>query len=232
MQNRTWSNARRRLWSGILAVGVILAVAKPANADAYSTYLVDLWADKLNTFFGAYTPDSEKEHIANDYEKYTSEQASISIPFIGQPAIYAVAGTPQSPQFPAVFALQGQLLSVDFGFIDPATGLATTGPLVASVEYEVNVDPLSPTDYVPIGTSFDAASDFSISYLFSTDFEPTIQAIPFDASGNPIIMPGVDGENVARGVVTAVVTPEPSAVWLLAVVIAITLPKARSRKAR
>jgi hypothetical protein len=169
----------------------------------------------VNTWLGAWSAQHEAEETATSYADYKKEQASLNIRIIGQPAIYAVAGIPQTPGYPSVFAQPGQLLSVDFGFLDPATGLPTTGPSVASVAYEVDTDPLSATNFVPIGTSFDAGSNFSISYLISTTFEPGIQAIPYDANGDPIVITGLGGDNVAQGKVVALFIPEPSTFALL-----------------
>jgi hypothetical protein len=141
-----------------------------------------------------------------------------SINVIGQPCVYEVAGSPQTPGYPDVLALQNQTVLIDFGFVNPATGLSTAGPVVGSVEYLVNVDPSSPTDLVSIGTSYDASSDFSISYFASSSAEPAIEAVPYDANGDPIVITGVDGYNVAPGFVTVLYdVPEPSTMVLVGI---------------
>jgi hypothetical protein len=186
-----------------------------ANAVDYVSYLGDKATIRLNTYLGAWSYPYEDEQIENAYKLYLQSQASANVPIIGQPAIYAIAGVPQSPGFPDVIAGPGELLSVDFGFIDPTTSLAASGPTIGSVEYLVSTDPNNPTSYTPIGTSTDASSNFSIPYLDSTAFEPDIEAIPFDANGNAIVIPGVDGYNAAIGSVTALAAPEPSTTRLL-----------------
>ena len=185
-----------------------------ANAVDYASYLLDKANIRLNTFFGAWSTGFEDEQIEAAYQKYLATQASANVPIIGQPAIYAIGGVPQSPGFPDVITGPGNLLSVDFGFIDPTTSLAASGPTIGSVEYLVSTDPNNPLTYTPIGTSTDASSNFSISYLDSTAFEPDIEAIPFDANGNLIVIPGFDGYNAAIGSVTALAAPEPSTTWL------------------
>jgi hypothetical protein len=209
-----------------LAAALSCAVAKPAKAESYGAYLIDYWGIRADTFLGAVTAGTEDELIKALKEKYASEAVAANVPFIGQPAIYAVNGVPQVPGFPDVFAEPGDLLSISFGFVDPATELAVTGPAVAMVEYFVNIDPTSATDFIPIGTSSDAGSDFSITYLYDSAFEPEIEAIPFDANGNPIVITGVDGDNDAQGIVGAVDVPEPSAVFLLGTMIVLAFAKA------
>ncbi len=186
-----------------------------ANTIDYLSYLMDKATIRTNTYLGAWSYSFEDDEIEAAYQKYLATQASANVPVIGQPAIYAIAGVPQSPGFPDVFAGPGNLLSVDFGFIDPTTSFAASGPTIGSVEYLVSTDPNNPTAYTPIGTSTDASSNFSISYLDNTAFEPDIEAIPFDANGNAIVIPGVDGFNAAIGSVTALAAPEPSTTWLI-----------------
>jgi len=185
-----------------------------ASAVSYASYLLDKATIRANSYLGAWSWEFEDEQIRAAYEKYLETASANNIPIIGQPAIYAIAGVPQSPGFPDVIAGPGNLLSVDFGFIDPTTSLAASGPTIGSVEYLVSTDPTNPFSYTPIGTSTDASSNFSISYLDSTAFEPDIEAIPFDANGNAIVIPGVDGYNAAIGSVTALAAPEPSTTWL------------------
>ena len=185
-----------------------------ANAVDYASYLLDKASIRANTYLGAWSYSFEDEQIDAAYKKYQATQASANIPIIGQPAIYAIGGVPQSPGFPDVIAGPGNLLSVDFGFIDPTTSLAASGPTIGFVEYLVSTDPNNPTSYTPIAISTDASSNFSISYLDSTVYEPDIEAIPFDANGNAIVIPGVDGFNAAIGSVTALAAPEPSTTWL------------------
>jgi hypothetical protein len=197
--------------------GLLLLAAAPiasANTIDYLSYLLDKATIRTNTYLGAWSYSFEDEQIEAAYKKYQATQASANIPLIGQPAIYAIAGVPQSPGFPDVIAGPGSLLSIDFGFVDPATGLAASGPAIGSVEYLVSTDPNNPLSYTPIGTSTDAASNFSFSYLDNSAYEPDIEAIPFDLSGHPIVLTGVDGYNAAIGSVTALsAAPEPSA-WL------------------
>ena len=200
-----------------LVVTSLFATTTPSYAISYWDYWTNAATERANTLLGAYSWSDETRNINNYYWAYKNEQKVASVGAIGQPAIYEIAGIAQTPGYPTVLALQGQTISIDFGFVDPATGLYTAGPPVGSVEYLVNVDPTSPTDLVPISTSYDASSGFSTSYVVSSSAEPAIEAVPYDANGNPIVIPGVDGDNVAQGFVTALYVPEPSAIVLLGI---------------
>jgi PEP-CTERM motif len=105
-------------------------------------------------------------------------------------------------------------VTLSYLFVDTANGLPVAGPAVASVMYEANYNPYNPTDWVTLGTSTDAATNFSLSFTVQP-YEPEIQAIPYDSSGNPIVISGVDGDNVALGLVTLLnPVPEPSTLVL------------------
>ena len=98
--------------------------------------------------------------------------------------------------------------------VDPATDLPTTGPPIASVEYLVNLDPDNDIFSI-LGASMDASSHFSLSFTV-VPFEPFIKSIPFDSSGNAIVITGVDGQNVAVGVAVVLEpVPEPSTIALV-----------------
>ncbi len=201
---RTW--LRRALAAGALMVGW----AGQGRADTYAQYLANKTEDRAisESIIRRHPEDraaqqrGEDEAINRNWEFYLFQQKLI--PAVGQPSYKA--------SYPTAAYDDGDTGTLMFHFISPATGLPTDGPAIASVLYEVNEDPETP-GYTTLGISTDAATDFSFSYTVA-GFEPDIQAIPFDASGAPIFLPGFDGSNVAVGSVT-IIAPEPSALLLL-----------------
>jgi hypothetical protein len=104
---------------------------------------------------------------------------------------------------------QGQTVSLTFNFSDIVTGIPpTSGPAIGSVLYEVNLDPLVPTVFDPIGISFDASGGFAEPFTIGS-YEPLIVAIPFDPSGAPIFVSGFPGENIAPSIALDIPTDAP-----------------------
>ena len=148
------------------------------------------------------TPAQELALTIANNAAYLSEAAFKPIGFVGLTAI-------DGSTSPFELTGNGQILTLSFEFINPATGVPTTGPAVSSVLYEANLDPSTPNVLVPIGTSSAFVSNFAITWQ-SSGFEPMIEAIPYDANGNPIVISGVDGENSAVGLNVALNAPDSS----------------------
>ena len=146
----------------------------------------------------------EKRQIAIAKKMYDDEQKALNVSAIGEAFIDGVS--------PTAFSPLGAIVDLTFQFVDPATDLPTTGPPVASVEYLVNLDPDNDLFSI-VGTSIDVSSHFSLPFTV-VPFEPFIKSIPFDSNGNPIVITGVDGQNVAVGV-AVVLEPEPSTIVLV-----------------
>jgi len=153
------------------------------------------------------TPAQELALTIANNTAYLSEAAIKPLGFVGLTVI-------DGSTAPFELTGYGEDLTLSFEYIDPATGLPATGPAVSSVVYEANLDPANPNDLVPIGTSSDNASNFAITWQ-SSGFEPMIEAIPYDASDDPIVIPGVDGENSAVGLNVALNVPDSSPTSLL-----------------
>ncbi|MCB1725724.1 MAG: hypothetical protein KDJ39_18730 [Gammaproteobacteria bacterium] len=121
--------------------------------------------------------------------------------------------------FPTARGGAGDTCLLTFRTVELATLLQVAGPEVFGVHYEVNLDPTTPDLFVPIGTSYDTASDFAM--LFEIDgFEPLIRASPFDAAGNPVALTRRDGVFLSSASVILfdlpLDVPEPMTFWLLA----------------
>lgn len=128
----------------------------------------------------------------------------------------------------------GTSVSLTFDFIDPGTGQPNGGPAITCVEYAVNLDPETPSVFTPVGESSDAADGFAVPFTV-TGYEPVIRATPFDASGDPIFIDGLDGQNVAvgyAGVIPPGVVPEPSTGWAMAPVMSTLIWLVRRRSPR
>jgi len=137
---------------------------------------------------------------------YQDEQKGQNVSAVGEAFIDGLSSTAFSPL--------GAMVNLTFQFVDPATDLPTTGPPIASVEYLVNLDPDNDLFSI-LGASMDASSHFSLSFTV-VPFEPFIKSIPFDSSGNAIVITGVDGQNVAVGVAVVLEpVPEPSTIALV-----------------
>lgn len=69
--------------------------------------------------------------------------------------------------------------------------------------------------FTPIGTGTNPGTDFSTGFT-TEPLEPLVEAIPFDPSGNPIVIPVSGGGNAAIGVVVALAPiPEPTGLSLV-----------------
>jgi len=111
----------------------------------------------------------------------------------------------------------GDIALLTFGFVKAVTGqLAADAPVIGSVQYFAQEDPNSPGVFTPIGYSSDAAHQFAIPWIVS-GFEPLIEGVPYSPSGDPIVISGVGGDNIAVGYVFDIpdLAPEPSSLVLL-----------------
>jgi hypothetical protein len=195
----------------IFAAGGICVALLPAfaSADSFDHALTTclIIADISIEFRGApgTGPVDEAIACAGAINAYLVQQAAALLPAVGQ---LLFAGNPVS-LFPA-----GATGLLDFRFIDPATGLPAMGPPIGSVDYQVNVNPAVPGDFVDIGSSSDAATDFAVPFTVQGGTEPVFLATPFSPSGDAIFIAGTGGSNDARAVAFNATVPEPSYVVL------------------
>jgi len=201
----------------LAALGICFAFIAPRTCGdsldhALTTCLII--ADISNEFRGVpgTGPGDEAIACAGAISAYLVQQAAVLLPAVGQ---LLFAGSPVS-LLPA-----GATEFLDFRFIDPATGLPTTGPPIGSVEYEVNVNPAAPTDFVDIGTSSAAATDFAVPFTVQSGTEPVFLAIPFSPAGDAIFIAGTGGSNDARAIAFNATAPEPSYVVALGAALAL-----------
>ena len=196
----------------IFGAGGICVALLPslASADSFDHALTTclIIADISNEFRGApgTGPVDEAIACAGAINAYLVQQAAALLPVVGQ---LLFAGNPVSLLPAGVAGL------LDFRFIDPATGSPATGPTIGSVDYQVNVNPAVPTDFVDIGSSSDAATDFTVPFTIQAGTEPVFLATPFSPSGDAIFVAGTGGSNDARAVAFNATVPEPSYVVLL-----------------
>src|SRR5579862_3345173 len=115
----------------------------------------------------------------------------------------------------------GDVLLLTYGYVGATSGSAISGPPVSFVTFDVNVNPLTPDVFAFVGTSFDVAHDFSFPFTISAE-DSLIRATPFDSRGQPIVITGVDDENVAPSYVVNIVNvvPEPPSLILVGIGVA------------
>lgn len=155
----------------------------------------------------------EASACATEIVVYLAQQAALLVPFVGQ----AEFDGAQVNLLPG-----GTSASLSLQFIDPATGLPASGPLVGFVDYQVNLDPSMPNLFLDLGTSSNAGSNFALPFTIpSHGEEPIVLAFPFSPNGNPIFIAGTGGFNDAVGLAFNATTPEPPEVALLGSVLII-----------
>ena len=189
-----------------LAMTLLLGWHSSATAITYLQYLDMAAGARLATLFFLANPVEESLDIKSSYNAYLLEQ---------KPKTNKVGQAAFQGAFPDALVGAGASGFLTFFFVDPATGAQTAGLPVGSVRYEINTDPLMPNSFSLLGTSFNAASSFALSFTLNT-FEPVIQAVPFDPTGSPIFISGEGDQNVALGAVVILV-PGPSTLILLGV---------------
>jgi hypothetical protein len=213
-------NAKSRfLLISVVSTAVMFGAggSAPVRGDTYLEYLKVKASWRFLSLYGDYTWSEEDAPINRAYKRYRDQQEKKNVLAIGTVTV--------NGSYPTVLYDAndiGTIETLGFFFIDPNTGLQTSGPAVTSVRYEVSehpdTDQIEGGDRVPtfshLGTSYDSLSNFSFSYtISSSSFEPIIQAIPcFD--GQPIEIPGAGGENVAMASTINLLVPEPSTLFL------------------
>jgi PEP-CTERM motif len=110
----------------------------------------------------------------------------------------------------------GDTVLLTYGYVGATSGIPMSGPPVSFVTFDLNVNPLTPDVYVLIGTSFDVADGFPLPFTISAE-DSLIRATPFGSAGQPIVITGVDDENVAPSYVVNIVNvvPEPPSLILV-----------------
>ncbi|GCA74164.1 hypothetical protein MiTe_00986 [Microcystis aeruginosa NIES-2520] len=205
--------------AGITGVGVVFS-STPAQAISKEVYqkAVDIVReDSKNKKLDLCT---EIIVILRLWEHYIEQQSNNGNKAIGQALI--------DGQIVPSCNLGGETeKSLTFAFINPENSTSTSfdiadpGFSIASVLYEVNLDPDMPDVFETLGVSNDPTSNFRITFT-PTGFEPLVIATPFDSLGNPIFISGVDNNNVAIGLAVDVIgtkditcVPEPSTILSL-----------------
>jgi hypothetical protein len=185
----------------LLLVTVSLTLAATANKASAISW-DELWRRakqiKKASDAGELTPQQERDLINDAWKEYQDEQAKKGTPIVGQAAF---SGT-----YPSNFLPPGSPGQLQFLFIDTDTGLVTQGPEVGFVVYQVSLDPNLPDNLQWVGVSADPQTHFAFPVNVN-GFEPSYIATPFDRAGNPIVIPGVDGDNVAVGFTTVLFPP-------------------------
>jgi hypothetical protein len=217
--------------SGAIALALAaLTYGSDARADGYWESVRNNALTVLGTANGDLTVDQEVDRINSQWDRYNAQRRLGGILMVPQARLF----NPSAPSLPIypLYRYDGAdppLLSMDYSFIDPATGLDTSAAFVPfQVRYQVLSFPgsIDPSLFVgldeagieslirplltEIGSSTDASNRFRINFDVA-GFEPILFAFPFDASGNEI-----------RGVATAgwistVQVPEPST-WTVLII--------------
>jgi hypothetical protein len=177
----TWMS---RLATSALLLG--LPFASPAQADfSWDDVAAIIAGEKWESFLDNHTAEREQEIIELAFEAYHDKlgDAAVAKAMIGGQRVSTLA--------------DGTETLLTFQFVAADTGLPVPMPDVASVLYQIQIDPptLEPV-FVDYGISTDPSSDFALPFLIS-GFEPLIQAIPRDGKGVPLVVIGPTGTDVA-----------------------------------
>jgi hypothetical protein len=104
--------------------------------------------------------------------------------------------------------------TLTFFWTDTGIGMpAAGGPAVGSVNYLTSADPFG--SWTSVGVSTAPSSSFALDFMPSV-LAPWVLGVPYDVTGAPINLTGVDGFNVAPGLAVNadVPVPEPISIAL------------------
>lgn len=152
------------------------------------------------------TPWQEAAQFAATEAEYRLENP---FSFFGVMGMVSIDG-----QNPSAFVNVGSTVDLSFTWINQDLGVSWSGPPIGSVLYEESQTPDNLSSFVPLGFSYDATHDFSFNFT-ANQVEEGVLAIPFDPNDNPIILPGLNGYNIAEGFGGMLATPEPGTLGLL-----------------
>jgi len=220
---------RAATFAAMTAVMAVLGVATPASADTLNQYLNNVASVQHGSLVGTYNVITEYALINAYSAQYLAQQAAANVPAVGVATL--------NGEYPAHIFNRGDTASLNFEFVDPATGQPLAGPPVDRVDYYINTDPQHPNVYTLFATAPFApgtGDGHGANVTFSDIIEggggeAEIEAVPIGPNG-PIFIPGNDGSNVAQGFVSFLV-PEPAS-WLLLGIGALLLGLLKWGKAR
>ena len=204
-----------RVFIRFVAAACIAALAPPAGADTVDQALAKIHLAIACTTAKACTDAEEVQKIHDAGQKVIDQDKDKKKPIKGHAGLNGVF--PADGTFAVEVLAPGSLTLVSFEFLDPMTLLRTSGPLVAAVSYDYSDTPDIAASFTHLGTSSDAASDFSLAFA-AFAAEQAIVATPLDAAGRPIFIADVDDiGNLAVGAAVDLVpdVPEPSTGVLL-----------------
>jgi hypothetical protein len=174
--------------------------ATPSKASAITWS--ELWRRAIQvrkeSQAGNLTPQEEKKLIDDLWKQYKDAQEKNGTPIVGCTSL--------SGQYPTTFLLPGAPCQLQFQFIDTNTGLPIQGPDVGFVVYQVCLDPNSPNVLQRVGMSADPHTNFAFPVTVN-GFEPSYIASPYDRAGHPLVIGGLNHENVAVAFSTALFAP-------------------------
>lgn len=171
----------------ILLIFGSIAVPPAHAAIDFLTLLSTLGGIAQLTCDGEATAEQEAQYVASAWNTHRSKSS--------RPAIAQATANGAGP---SLVAPVGSTVTLGFRFVDPSTELPTTGPVVHRVDYKASLDHQQPLVLTDLGTSFDSGSSFALPYVVA-DCEPVIVAVPFDAGGAEVVLPGPVEGNEARG---------------------------------
>jgi hypothetical protein len=196
-----------------LLLGLVVAMLE---SSAFADSIFDSLSVGVNTllcsFSGQCTWRQEAATAREELLKEYNEQFANKELFVGGISLNGSAGVYS-------FGSGSGTLTANFTFawVNPATGLPTSGPAIGSVQYYVwngAVTSLNLSAWTLVGTSSNSASGFEFTYSFPAG-EHIFLSVPLNSSGQPIFINGVGGFNDAESIVMNTITPEPGSLVLL-----------------
>lgn len=172
----------------LLVLGSIL-LAQPARAEfSYDDLVLIIASEKWESFIENHTKEREKEIINLAWETYEEKLGDSAI---GQ----AMIGGQRVSLLP-----DHSITDLTFRFVSADTGETISQVDINSVLYQKQTNPptMEPV-FEDVGIGTDAGTDFAVPFEVE-GFEPLIVAIPLDAGGDPLIVVGPGGWDVAQGI--------------------------------
>ena len=218
----------------IIAFALLIMPSKQAAADSVLTSgLVDSAIIAASAAGGPLTwlgAGAEALAILAEASKERDQQKKAGLKAVG--GLFMNNSSP-------TFISQNPTVNLTFAWVDPSTNATTTGPATNSIAYyewaggpiTLSGTSIDLASWALLGTSSNAASDYSLATIVPSGTEALFLDVPLDSNGNTIVIDGVAGLNDAETFAADFnPVPEPTTVLLLSIGLAGLAGYAKSQR--